>query len=177
MEQSPPSPADRHSAGQEIPCLLWNPNVHHCVHKSQHLDTILSQQNPVCSIDPYLLMVHLNVILLPTPRSSQLSLPFGPPNQKPVNTSPLHHACYPSHPPRPPWFNHPNNIRWRIQAVKFVITQFSPWAVFLPLRSINLPQHSVLKNPRSMFLPQSERPSFTLIQHNWQNYSSVYFNL
>jgi len=21
-------------------------------------------------------------------------LPFGPPNQNPVNTSPLHHACY-----------------------------------------------------------------------------------
>jgi hypothetical protein len=28
-----------------------------------------------------------------------------------------------------------------------------------------------------MFLPQSERPSFAPIQHNWQNYSSVYFNL
>jgi len=28
-----------------------------------------------------------------------------------------------------------------------------------------------------MFLPQGERPSFTPIQHNWQNYSSVYFNL
>jgi hypothetical protein len=28
-----------------------------------------------------------------------------------------------------------------------------------------------------MFLPQSERPSFAPIQHNWQNYSFVYFNL
>jgi hypothetical protein len=28
-----------------------------------------------------------------------------------------------------------------------------------------------------MLLPQSERPSFAPIQHNWQNYSSVYFNL
>jgi hypothetical protein len=27
-----------------------------------------------------------------------------------------------------------------------------------------------------MFLPQSERPSFAPIQHNWQNYSSVYFD-
>jgi hypothetical protein len=24
-------------------------------------------------------------------------------------------------PPHPPWFNHPNNIRWRIQTVKFII--------------------------------------------------------
>jgi hypothetical protein len=40
-----------------------------------------------------------------------------------------------SRPPRPPWFNHPNNIWWRIQAVKFIIMQFSPWSIFLPFRS------------------------------------------
>jgi hypothetical protein len=28
-----------------------------------------------------------------------------------------------------------------------------------------------------MFLPQSERPSFAPIQHDWQNYSFLYFNL
>jgi hypothetical protein len=33
---------------------------------------------------------------------------------------------------------------WRIQAVKFIITQFSPRSVFLPFRS-KYPQHSVLK--------------------------------
>jgi hypothetical protein len=75
-----------------------------------------------------------------------------------------------SRPPHSPWFNHPNNIRWRIQAVEFNIMQFSSWSVFLPFRSKYLPQHSVLKNPQSMFLPQSERPSFTPIQHNWQNF-------
>jgi hypothetical protein len=26
-----------------------------------------------------------------------------------------------SRPPHPPWFNYPNNIRWRIQAMKFII--------------------------------------------------------
>jgi hypothetical protein len=31
-----------------------------------------------------------------------------------------------STPPHSPWFNHPNNIQWRIQAVKFIIMQFSP---------------------------------------------------
>jgi hypothetical protein len=36
-----------------------------------------------------------------------------------------------SSPPHPPWFNHPNNIWWRIQAVKFIIMQFSPWSTFL----------------------------------------------
>jgi hypothetical protein len=28
-----------------------------------------------------------------------------------------------------------------------------------------------------VFLPQREKPSFAPIQHNWQNYSFVYFNL
>jgi hypothetical protein len=27
--------------------------------------------------------------------------------------------------PHPPWFNYPNNIGWRIQAMKFIIMQFS----------------------------------------------------
>jgi hypothetical protein len=59
------------------------------VHKSTPLDCILSQPNPVRPIDPYLPKVYLNVILPPTPTSSQWSLAFGPPNQNPVNTSPL----------------------------------------------------------------------------------------
>jgi hypothetical protein len=85
------------------------------------------------------------------PSSSQWSLTFGPPNQDPVNTSPLPHACYMSHPPHPPWFNHPNNIQWRIQVMKFIIIQFSSQSVFLPFRSKYLLQHSVLKNPQSLF--------------------------
>jgi hypothetical protein len=51
-------------------------------------------------------------------------------------------------------------------AVKFIIMQFSPRYVFLSFRSKYPPQHSVLKNPQCVFLPQSERPSFTPIQHN-----------
>jgi hypothetical protein len=127
--------------------------------------------------DPYVPKVHLNVIFPPTPRSSQCSLTFGPPNQNPVNSSPYPLACHMSRPPHPPWCNHPKNIRWRIQTVKFIIMQLSPRYIFLHFRSKYPPQHSVLKNLQSMFLPQSERPSFAPIQHNWQNYSFVYFNL
>jgi hypothetical protein len=50
----------------------------------------------------------------PMPRSSQCSLTLGPPNQNPVNISPLPRACHMSRPPHPPLFNHPNNIRWRM---------------------------------------------------------------
>jgi len=52
----------------------------------------------------------------------------------PVNTSPLPHACYMSHPPHPPRFNYPNNIRWRIQAMNFIIIQFSARSVFVIFR-------------------------------------------
>jgi hypothetical protein len=51
---------------------------------------------------PYLPKVTLNVILPPTARSSQWYLTFGPPNQNPVHTSPLPHACHMSRPPHPP---------------------------------------------------------------------------
>jgi hypothetical protein len=145
--------------------FLWNSKIHYCVNKNPLLDPILTHSNPVRSIDPYLPKVHLNVIFPPTPRSSQWSLTFGPPNKNPVNTSPLPHACHMSRPPHH-WLNHPNNIRWRIQVMKFVIMQFSPRTVFFPFRSKYLPQHSVLKNPQSMSLPESKRSSFAPIQHN-----------
>jgi hypothetical protein len=90
--------ADCHSACQKDPAFLWNPKVHNRVHKSPPLDPILSQLNPVRPIDPYLPKVQFNVILPSTPRSSQWSLAFGPPNQNPVNTSPLPmRATYPAH--------------------------------------------------------------------------------
>jgi hypothetical protein len=53
----------------------------------------------------------------------------------------------PSHPPR---FYHPNNIRWRIEAMKIIIMQFSPRSVSLPFRSKYPLQHPVVKNPVSV---------------------------
>ena len=38
-------------------------------------------------------------------------------------------------------------------------------------------QHHVLKHPQLPFLPPCQRPSFTPIQNNRQNYSSIYLNL
>jgi hypothetical protein len=72
---------------KKYPAFLRNPKVHHRVHKSPPLDPILSP------IDPHLPKVYLNVILPPTPRSSQWSLAFGLPNQNPVSTSPMRATC------------------------------------------------------------------------------------
>jgi hypothetical protein len=79
--------ADSSSACQTVACFLYG-NQRFITQKSLPLNPILSQLNPVRPIDPYLPKVQLNVILPPTPRSSQWSLLLGTPNQTSVNTSP-----------------------------------------------------------------------------------------
>ena len=49
--------------------------------------------------------------------------------------------------------------------------QSPPFPRYLvPSRSKYSPQHHVLKHPQLPFLPQCQRPSFTPIQNNSQNY-------
>jgi len=52
MEQSPSWEANRFSASQEFPHILWIPKVHYRVYNSPPPDPILSQINPVHASHP-----------------------------------------------------------------------------------------------------------------------------
>ena len=56
--------------------------------------------------------------------------------------------------------------------------QSPPFPRYLfPPRSKYSPQHHILKHPQLPFLPQCQRQSFTPIQNNRKNYSSIYLNV
>jgi len=76
MEQSPYWEANRHSTSQEIPCLLWKPEVHYRVHKIPSQDAILNPTHQVHNFPPHFHKFHSNVTIPSTSRSFEWSLPF-----------------------------------------------------------------------------------------------------
>jgi hypothetical protein len=84
------------AAAQELPSILWNPNVHFRVHKSPPLIPILSQINPTHTVSSYLYKIHFNIVHPPTPWSSQWSLTFWFSHQYPIciHLLPIRATCH-----------------------------------------------------------------------------------
>jgi len=154
MKQSPSWEANWFAASQEIPCILWNPQVYYRTHKRTSHIPILSQLHPVHTPTSHFPKIHPNIILPSMPGSPQWSPSFRFPHQNPVHISPLPHTRYMPRPSHSSWFYHPHNIGWAVQIIQLFIMQFSPLTCHLvPLRPKYSPQHPILKHPQPAFLP------------------------
>jgi len=178
MQQSHSWEANRCSASQEIPRILWNPKVHYRIHKGPTPVPILSQLDPAVTPISHFLKIHLNIILPSAPVSPKWASFPQVSHQNPVYASPLTYSRYMSRPSHSSRFYHPNNTGCGLQIVKLLIMLFSSFVYYLLPPTLKYsPQHTILRHPQPTFLPQCERPSFTPIQNNRQHYMYVYLNL
>jgi hypothetical protein len=72
-------------------------------------------------IDP---MIHSDLILLSTSRSSEWSLSFGHSHQILIHFSPLSHPCHMPRPPHPLWHDLPDDTRGWVKIMKLLIVHF-----------------------------------------------------
>lgn len=77
--------------------LSWNPKVRCCVHKSPPLESILSQMYPIHTFGQCFLNIHLNMVLLFVPRSSQVGSSVWVFVLKCCMHFHFSHACYVTH--------------------------------------------------------------------------------
>ena len=118
---SPSWKANRFSASQEIPRILWNLEVHCRIYNSPPPVPILSQLDSAHTLTSHFLKIHLNITLPPTPGSSKRSLSLKFPQQNIVYASLLPHTPYMPRLSHSSRFDHPTNIWWAVQIIKLPI--------------------------------------------------------
>jgi hypothetical protein len=114
MEHSPSWEANWFSDSQKIPRILWNPKVHHRIHKCPQPLPILSQLDPVALRPILILSSHLRLGL-----SSGLFPSGFPPKRCIWLSSPISATCT----AHLIFFrnDHPNITGWGIQIIQLLI--------------------------------------------------------
>jgi hypothetical protein len=98
---------------KKILLSLWNPKVHHRAHKTHHWTPSWASRIQFAPSIPISLRSSLML-------SSHLRLGLS---------SGLLPSSHMPRPPQPPWFNHPNNIQWRVVIAQPVLLWATGWTI------------------------------------------------
>ena len=141
--------ANRFSASQKIPHILWNPTVHHRFHKCPPPVPVLSQIDSVHALS-------LNIVLPSPSWSSKWSLSLRFPHQNPIYAPPVPHICYMPCSSHSFQFHHPITLGEEYRSLSSSLYSFLHPRYLVSPRPKYSPQHLILQHPQPVFLLQCE---------------------
>ena len=146
MKQNLSWEANRFSASQKFPRIVWNLKVHYRIHKCPPPVPILNQLDPVHNTISKFLKIQLNIILPSAPGSPKWSLPLSFPHQNPVHASPLPHTRYMLHPSHSSQFYHSTILGEEYRSLSSSLCSFLQSFVTSSLLGQNIPLNTLFSN-------------------------------